>query len=473
MRPPGNELCFRLNGERRAEVGLPPSMTVLDYLRTVRRLTGTKEGCAEGDCGACTIAVAYPARGESRYKAVNSCLMMLGQVDGADIVTVEGLSSPDGPLHPVQQALIDTDGTQCGFCTPGFVMAMFALQQSGERLDDDTIHDALAGNLCRCTGYRPIVEACRHLALAATVTPSSGPMPSAEYRCGEQRFYAPTTLHELADLRSRHPEAWLLGGGTDLGLLVSKERQRPQATISTAAVPELKRIAAASPALEVGGAVTYAEALSHLDTAFPSFGQLVRRIGSRQIRNLGTLAGNLATASPIGDTLPCLIALDAEVVLRAKAEPRSMPVERFIVGYRRTALAPGEFVQTIRIPHLASGQRFVAYKLSKRFDQDISAVVAGFRFEVVDGRLRSLRAAYGGMAATPARAKNLESALVGRPWSDESLTGIDDVLAKDFMPIGDHRAGAAYRLRAAANLLRRLVAETSLGGGAPARVDVL
>jgi xanthine dehydrogenase small subunit len=280
-------------------------------------------------------------------------------------------------------------------------------------------------------------------------------------------------LHELADLRSRHPEAWLLGGGTDLGLLVSKERQRPQATISTAAVPELKRIAAASPALEVGGAVTYAEALSHLDTAFPSFGQLVRRIGSRQIRNLGTLAGNLATASPIGDTLPCLIALDAEVVLRAKAEPRSMPVERFIVGYRRTALAPGEFVQTIRIPHLASGQRFVAYKLSKRFDQDISAVVAGFRFEVVDGRLRSLRAAYGGMAATPARAKNLESALVGRPWSDESLTGIDDVLAKDFMPIGDHRAGAAYRLRAAANLLRRLVAETSLGGGAPARVDVL
>jgi xanthine dehydrogenase small subunit len=468
-------LRFLLNGQVRSEDRVPPSMTVLDYLRTVLHLTGTKEGCAEGDCGACTIALARPAEDRLRYLAVNSCLMMVPQLDGAAVVTVEGLAGPDGALHPVQQALLEADATQCGFCTPGFVMAMFAFHQSGEPVSDELIHEALAGNLCRCTGYRPIVEACRRVAGAAPVHAAAGlatdPM-ALNYGSGGQCFHAPTSLAGLTATLAAHPDAWLLGGGTDLGLLVSKERQRPPVVISTSGVPELRRVLITADALELGGAVTYSEALPQLDAMFPAFGALVRRIGSRQIRNLGTLAGNLATASPIGDTLPCLMALDARVVLRSAAGLREMTVERFIAGYRKTALRPGEFIEAIRIPRLAAGQRFLAYKLSKRFDQDISAVIGAFRLELTEGRLNDLRAVYGGMAPTPARAAAVEAAAIGQPWTVEALAGIDAVLARDFTPIGDHRASGRYRLRAAANLLRRLQAETA-SGQAPVRLEAL
>ncbi len=468
---------FLLNGKPWSEASAPPTMTVLDWLRGRAQLTGTKEGCAEGDCGACTVVLARPAEGSLQYRAVNACLMMLPQIDGCGVLTVEGLAGPGGKLHPVQQAMIDADATQCGFCTPGFVMAMFAFHQGGEPADDEHIHEALAGNLCRCTGYRSIVEACRR------ASPAEGDrvgvagdavaalVPCAEYRQGAQAYIAPRSLDRLLAVLAGSPDAIVLGGGTDLGLRISKDREPLALVVATEGVEELRRSGIDADALKIGGAVTYSELLPHLDRHFPSFAALVRRIGSRQIRNLGTLAGNLATASPIGDTLPCLIALDATVTLLSRRGERTMPVESFITGYRKTALAADEIIAAVRIPLLAPGQSFAAYKVSKRFDQDISTVIAGFRLERQDGKVRRLRAAYGGMAARAMRATQLEAALSGRPWSPAWLAGIEALLALDFTPITDHRGGAAYRLRAAAGLLRRFQHETT--SAAPVRVDAL
>ena len=464
-------VSFWLNGELRTEDRASPSTTVLDWLRNAARLTGTKEGCAEGDCGACTIVVGRPYEGALRFEAVNSCLMMLPQLDGGFVLTIEGLAAADGALHPVQRALVETHATQCGFCTPGFAMAMFAFHHGGEGADDNRIHEALAVNLCRCTGYRSIVDACRRVAhgpqdrfadeAAALAERAGGLAPGAEYRAGEQSFLAPRTLDELLAATEKHPDAILLGGGTDLGLRVAKDREQLPLVISTAGIEELRRVAIDGDGLVIGGPVTYTQALADLDAHFPSFGMLVRRIGSRQIRNLGTFAGNLATASPIGDTLPCLIALDATVALASRSGTRTMPVEQFITGYRKTALAPGEIILAIRIPFLAPASKFAAYKVAKRFDQDISTLVVAFRLALEDGRVRELRAAFGGMAARPLRAKSLENAMAGRPWTEAALADVEALLLQDFAPISDHRGGAVYRMRAAAGLLQRFRLETN------------
>jgi xanthine dehydrogenase small subunit len=468
---------FLLNGEPRTEGSVPPSMTVLDWLRTVARLTGTKEGCAEGDCGACTIVLGRPANGALRYEAVNSCLMLLPQLDGCAVLTVEGLARGD-TLHPVQQALIDMDATQCGFCTPGFVMAMFAFQQGGEPATDANIHEALAGNLCRCTGYRSIVDACKRLAPMVKVDGAETEAqqalrelsPSIEFCHGSQVFLAPRSFAELFAATEKYPDALLLAGGTDLGLRASKDREAFPVVISTMGVAELQRIAVDVDALEIGAAATYSAALPYLDRQFPAFAALVRRIGSRQIRNLGTFAGNLATASPIGDTLPCLMALGASVTLVSRAGRRTLSVENFITGYRKTALEPGEVIGSVRIP-LLSGRQFHAYKISKRFDQDISTVVAAFSLSLDNGVVRDLRAAFGGMAPRPMRAAQLEKTLTGRAWTQESLADVDALISRDFNPISDHRGGAAYRLRAAAGLVRRLQLETT--SSAPLQVEAL
>jgi xanthine dehydrogenase small subunit len=377
---------FLLNGKPRREDSASPSMTVLDWLRGRARLTGTKEGCAEGDCGACTIVLGRERDGSLHYDAVNSCLLLLPQIGDCDVLTVEGLAAPDGSLHPVQQAMVDADATQCGFCTPGFVMAMFAFHHGGEAADDRLVHEALAGNLCRCTGYRSIVEACRRIAQGpadrfvapeAATTAVLADLPAcSDYRAHGQVFLRPRSLVELFAALAQWPDALLLAGGTDLGLRASKDREAFPAVIALDAVRELQTVATLPGALELGGAVTYTQALPHIDRHFPTFGALVRRIGSRQIRNLGTLAGNLATASPIGDTIPCLIALDATVKLLSRAGERVMPVESFITGYRATALTAGEVIAAIRIPLLDAGVEFACYKLSKRFDQDISTVIA-------------------------------------------------------------------------------------------------
>ena len=472
---------FLLNGTPCSEDGAPPSMTVLDWLRTRAQLTGTKEGCAEGDCGACTIVLGRRVDGSLQFQAVNSCLMMLPQIDNCAVLTVEGLAGPEGALHPVQQALVDADATQCGFCTPGFVMAMFAFHHGGEPADTAIVHEALAGNLCRCTGYRPIAAACRRIArgpadrfvaeLPALADALSSLPVCADYHYGAQTFLVPRSLAALFAAMAQLPDAILLAGGTDLGLRVSKDREALPVVISLAAVDELQRITTRADAIEIGGAVTYTDVLPHLDRHFPSFGALVRRIGSRQIRNLGTIAGNLATASPIGDAIPCLMALDATVTLASRAGERVLPVDSFITGYRKSALSAGEVIAAIRIPLLAAGEDFAAYKVCKRFDQDISTVVAAFRLERRGGKVAELRAAYGGLAARAMRAGSVEGAVKGRPWAPAWLADIDTLLARDLTPIADHRGGAAYRLRAAAGLLRRFQLETSLAE--PMRVDAL
>ncbi len=472
-------LRFLLNGEPVAESGIAPATTVLNYLRDRRGLTGTKEGCAEGDCGACTVLVGEAVNGAMRFRAANSCLMILPQIDGRAIVTVEGLSDRDGPLHPVQQALVETDGTQCGFCTPGFVMAMAGISLAGGAADDAEIHDALAGNLCRCTGYRPIVDAVRRACARGTADPLADRAAgwaealAALEPASSPQALAPRTLDDLLQARRTHPDATLVAGATDLGLGFAKFTAAPDTVISLGRVAELGTIQEDDRTVTFGAAVTYTDALPLLDLHFPSLAALVRRIGSRQIRALGTLGGNLGTASPIGDTLPCIVALGASVTLASTGGRRTLAVEDFITGYRRTVLASDEVIAAVHLPKLDAGVRFVAYKLSKRFDQDISTVLAAFRIRIADGRVATIRAAFGGMAATPARARAVEELLAARPWSADAPDGLDEAIARDFAPMSDQRGSADYRLRAAANLVRRLRIETSEDGRAAPRLEAL
>ncbi len=465
---------FVLNGEPRGVADIGPTTTVLDWLRTIERLPGAKEGCAEGDCGACTVAIGGIEDGEARYDAVNACLMVLGQLDGKAVVTVEGLAR-NGALHPVQQALLAADGSQCGFCTPGMVMALFAFHHGCEPAEDALIHDALAGNLCRCTGYRPIVDAAKAAADAAREAPNAtaaGATARTGSRCFEadgQTFFAPKTLREACDIRAAHPEARVLAGGTDLGLDFSREREAYAKTLWVSDVAELNRIEITEDHIEIGAAVSYTRALPVLDGEYPSIGTLIRRIGSRQIRNLGTIGGNIGNASPIGDSLPCLIALDATLVLRGPGGPREMPMEGFFVDYRRTDLAADELIEAVRIPRLKANQIFRVYKVSKRFDQDISSVVGACRLDLGDGTVSAARIAYGGMASTPRRAPAAEAALAGKPWAAETVAAAKAALAYDFAPIADFRAGAEYRRTVAANLLDRLHMQTT---GAAALTEV-
>lgn len=449
---------FVLNGEARSQTSVSPTRTVLEYLREDEALTGTKEGCAEGDCGACSIVMMR--NGSGRVEAVNSCLLTMGQLDGTRIATVEGLSAKGGELEAVQAAIVEEDGTQCGFCTPGFVMALHAFRHSGEDVSDENIHDALAGNLCRCTGYRSIVAAA-HAASSgpveeAALTASPEPAATEIYETEDQTFLSPKSLDALIAARVAHPDAPLLSGGTDLGLSFSKNRAEFPVTIFTQNVAELKQVDEDDTAITIGAAVTYSEILGRIEELFPSFAVLIHRIGSRQIRNVGTMGGNIGNASPIGDTPPCLIALDTGLTLHGPKGAREIRLEDFFLDYRKTDLAKDEVIAALTIPKLGPDQVFRSYKVSKRYDQDISAVVGAFRLTISDGMVTEARIAFGGMAATPKRALHCEAALVGRPWSEENAALAGAAIAADFQPIDDHRASADYRLRVAANLFVRL-----------------
>lgn len=435
---------------------MAPTKTVLEYLREDEHLTGTKEGCAEGDCGACSVVMVR--NGTDQRVAVNSCLLTMGQLDGADITTVEGLSERGGELEAVQQAIVTEDGTQCGFCTPGFVVALHALRHTGETVTDETIHDALAGNLCRCTGYRSIVDAARAACAepAVETTPRADREAGEAYEWGDQKFLAPRTLADLVVHRVAYPDAPLLSGGTDLGLSFSKGRKHFPVTIFTQNVSELRQIEDAADTLTIGAAATYTEALPYIADAWPSFATLVRRIGSRQIRNVGTIGGNIGNASPIGDTPPCLIALDATLRLQGTKGPREIALEGFFLDYRKTDLAADEVIAAVEVPKLTDGQVFRTYKVSKRYDQDISAVIGAFRLTLEDGKITDARIAFGGMAATPKRATKCEAALVGKAWSEETARSAGELIAEDFSPIDDHRASARYRVQVASNLFVRL-----------------
>jgi xanthine dehydrogenase small subunit len=422
---------FFLNGER---VSLPQAQagrTVLAWLREERRLTGSKEGCAEGDCGACTAAL--------DARPVNTCILPLGALDGKALVTVEGL----GGGHPVQRAMAECHGSQCGFCTPGFVMAMYAYYNANSSYERGAFCDALAGNLCRCTGYAPILAAGERMyQYPSPPTAPPAPLPSPKDSLRASGFAAPRSLDEL--LAVLQPGATLLAGGTDLGLQVTKSLRPLENVVYLGNVRELKELKDAKDHVEVGGAVTYAEAFGALAAIHPDIGELLRRLGGAQVRACGTLAGNIANASPIGDSMPFLIALDASLILACGKGQRSVALKDFYLGYRKTVLQPAEFIRAIRIPKLSPGERFAAYKLSKRFDQDISGVCAAFFSSPSANRF-----AFGGMAATPARAPKAEAAY------SRGVDAACAALAEDFQPLSDHRASGWYRLTAAQNLLRK------------------
>ncbi|MDW8470163.1 MAG: xanthine dehydrogenase small subunit [Burkholderiales bacterium] len=432
---------FTLNGERVSLAEEDPARPLLSWLRETRGLTGAKEGCAEGDCGACTVALVEP----EAVRPIASCIALLGAMDGRTIVTVEHLAA-HGRRHPAQEALLDCHGSQCGFCTPGVVMALYAHYESGGAAERAALCDALAGNLCRCTGYAPILAA--GLAMGTKPAPARTPSRSQStlsIERGGRRFFAPTTLAELSRWLLAHPQARLLAGGTDLALEVTKELRDLECIAYLGKVGELKEIRETDEALELGAAVTYAEAFEALARLHPDVRELVRRLGGAQVRAMGTIAGNIANASPIGDTMPMLLALGCTLVLRRGESERRVPLEDFYTGYRKTVLAPGEFIRSVRIEKPRPGARFAAYKLSKRFDQDISTVCAAFHV-TAEGRARF---GFGGMAATPARAARAEAA-----WP-RGVEPACAALAEDFAPISDHRGSASYRLAAAQALLRK------------------
>jgi xanthine dehydrogenase small subunit len=434
---------FFLNGNR---VRLPASQgarTVLAWLREEQRLTGTKEGCAEGDCGACTVVVASlepPDR--VSYLPLCSCILCVGALDGKALITVEALKN-----HPVQRAMVECHGSQCGFCTPGFVMALYAYYKSKSA----TLCDALAGNLCRCTGYAPILAAGVRVFDYEESNDTWGQLSDLP-RDGvsDKRFSAPRSLGELGSVLQ--PHATLLGGGTDLGLLITKQLRDLENVVYLGNIPELKEIRESETHIEFGGAVTYAEAHPALSRIHADIGELVRRLGGAQVRACGTLAGNIANGSPIGDSMPFLLALGTTLLLQRGTAQRTLPLDDFFTGYRETALQPGEFIRSIRVPKLRPGARFAAYKISRRFDQDISALCAAFH--VVSGEARF---AFGGMAAMPARAPRAEALF------SKDVEMACAALADDFRPLSDHRASAWYRLTVAQNLLRKFAA------GIPAR----
>ena len=453
-----------------------PGETLLDHLRLRERAYGTKEGCAEGDCGACTVAVGrLDGNGRVAYAPVNSCILLTGMVDGAEIVTVEDLASPEDGLHPVQRALVDAHASQCGFCTPGFVMSLFTLYQSGVRADRATVNDWLAGNLCRCTGYRPIADAalacCKGEADAAREERAAGAAgllaglsDDADLFAGNDHtfFAAPATEDALAALCARYPDATIVGGATDVGLWITKQLRTLPRIVHTGRVASLHEVRETDGAIEIGAAATYSEAEAALRGIDPDVGEMLRRLGSKQVRSTGTVGGNVANGSPIGDTPPVLIALGASIELRHGDAHRTLALEDFFLDYGRQDRAPGEIVTRITVPRLGSGEHFRCYKISKRFDQDISAVLGAFRFRIRRGRITEARIACGGMAAVPKRARETESAVSGLRLRDPaSWPAAADALAGDFSPIDDHRASAGYRLRVARSLLLKALAEVA------------
>ncbi len=516
-------------GDARVDLDeVEPNTTVLEWLRATGR-TGTKEGCASGDCGACTVVTIRPsARGTSDgasaegqvahlpgsdldHLAVTSCINLVGSLHGCQLVTVEDLAEPEsGDLHPVQQAMVDEHGSQCGFCTPGFVMSLFAFAHGDPTTDRHDIDTALSGNLCRCTGYRPIIAAARTVAAAHPTDRFDADKAGITQRLQQldddtrdaveppslaangHAWVAPRTVAEATDLLADDPEATIVAGATDLALEITQSDRRFAHLLDVSRVAELHGIEVANDRLWIGAAVPLTTAARHLSTHFPATAQLWDRFGSVPVRNRATLGGNLATASPIGDATPVLLALDARVVVASAAARRSIPVAEFFLDYRETALEAGELVAAVSIPLATSDQHLSVSKVSKRHDDDISAVCAAINLTIADldgtdaddtaaddtaadghgdddsdstatpgapGTITAARVAFGGMAATPARATGCEAALVGQVLDDATLDAARTALAADFTPIDDMRATAAYRTAVAGNLLTRAFRE--------------
>ncbi|PVE25572.1 xanthine dehydrogenase small subunit [Microvirga sp. KLBC 81] len=468
---------FWRNGQPIEVSGFHPRTTLLDYIRLQERRVGTKEGCAEGDCGACTVALGRVRGGRVHYEPINACILLLGQVDGTEVVTVEDLAK-GGELHPVQSAMVAHHGSQCGFCTPGIVMSLFTLyQEAGRPLDRERINDALAGNLCRCTGYRPIVDAALDACTSAPHDAFSQANATTARSLDELAdgqdvfigsdtsfFAAPASEASLAALYARHPDATLVAGCTDVGLWITKGMVELEKIIWLGRVAGLDWIEDGSDALTIGATVTHAQAFSSLESIDPDLGELMRRFGSAQVRASGTVGGNIANGSPIGDLAPALIALGSTLELRQGENTRVIPLHNFFIAYRKQDRLPGEFVRRVTVPKLTAHEAFRAYKVSKRFDEDISAVMGAFKFTLDGRRIAEARIAFGGMAGIPKRATETEAALVGVSLDDPSTWGeAMAAIARDYQPLDDHRASAAYRATVARNLVSKALSETASG----------
>jgi xanthine dehydrogenase small subunit len=466
----GQAVLFLLNGEVVEAPGVDPTRTLLEHLRGDLRRTGTKEGCAEGDCGSCTVLVGeLDGQGGTAWRAVNSCIQFVPMLDGKAVITVEGLGK-EAP-HPVQAAIVEHHGSQCGFCTPGIVMSLYgrAVAAKGTAAPVDEV---LAGNLCRCTGYGPIIAAAKAIApeaapdvadkLAGLRRDEALTLDYADPIAGvTRRWFAPLGVDALARTYEAHPDAVIVAGATDIGLWVTKLRKPLATLIDIGRVDELNTVSREDGWLRIGAGVRYVDALETLAELYPDLGAMMRRLGSTQVRNSGTIGGNIANGSPIGDMPPALIALGADLVLRKGDVRRTLPLEDFFVAYGQQDRAPGEFVEAVRVPTDLDGAMFKVFKLSKRFDQDISAVCGAFNIKIVDEVVTAARIAYGGMAGTPKRAAGCEAALVGQLWNRTTIHAAVEALAGDFTPLSDARASAAYRALTAGNMLRKVFIESA------------
>lgn len=503
-----NSVRFILDGKL-VEIENPnPTRSVLQYLREDLRRVGSKEGCAEGDCGACTVVIGELVKDRIQFRSVNACIQFLPTLDGKMLFTVESLKINNGAnnspsnneLHPVQQSMVDFHASQCGFCTPGFVMSMFALYKTNADIDRESIDDALSGNLCRCTGYRPIIEASLRM--------NNYPIPNntnplvfepackrgnkvsdqeqqsidqlrqlkrsqgLELKLNQSHYHAPSSIDKLAATYSDYPQAHILAGGTDIGLWVTKQLRELSHVIYLGNIEALNRIKETETSIEIGAGVSLTNAFNALSHQWPELNQLFRRFASVPVRNAGTLVGNIANGSPIGDSMPALICMGASVKLRQSQHSREITLQDFYIDYQKNALQIGEFVESVIVPikdivpgkgvvpNKNQGWQLRSYKLSKRFDQDISAVCAAFSIQLESGKITDIRIAFGGMAAIPKRAAQAEALLVGQSWDESSVHQAMAALSQDFAPLSDMRASSQYRQQTAANLLYRFYLET-------------
>ena len=470
-----NELRFILNSEVVHLQDVSPTLTLLDYLRLQRLLTGTKEGCAEGDCGACTVLVGRIGPNGLVYETVNACIRFMASLDACHVVTVEHLSDVNGHLHPVQQAMVDFHGSQCGFCTPGIVMSLYGLWLETPKADAARIEKTLQGNLCRCTGYEAILNAAEAVGAVSNsddrliVTHEEISRKLAELKDGSRveihavdgTSIVPASADDLANTLEAHQDATVVAGSTDVGLWVTKHMRDIAPAVFIGNLVDLQTIEEDDAGITLGAGVTYTDAFEAIARSIPTMGDLWDRIGGEQVRNMGTVGGNIANGSPIGDTPPPLIALGASVTLQKGKTTRTIDLEDFFIDYGKQDRAPGEFVRSVHVPKLPAGDRFAVYKISKRRDEDISAVCAAFRINLdTDGHVKNARFAFGGMAATPKRASAVEKALTGKPWTEAEVEKAMELFEDDFTPLSDWRASAEYRMLATKNLLKRFYFET-------------
>ena len=451
-----NEICELNNPD--------PNQTILNFIRTKLKKTGTKEGCAEGGCGACTVVLGELKKNEIIYKAINACIAFIPTLQGKQLLVVEDLVTEKGDLHPVQEAMVKYHASQCGFCTPGFVMSLFSMYKNHNSYNNELIKDSIAGNLCRCTGYRPIIDAAKSLnkidksdqftknkkniiKLLKKIN-----LKNISIENKGKKYFSPRTIKELKKVIKKNSNSHFLSGGTDLSLIVTKEKKDINNIINLQDIDELNFIKEKNNNIEVGAATPLIKFERFILKYYPDFNSVLKRYGSVQIRNVCTIGGNIATASPIGDTLPILLSLNSEIVIETTKNKKILPLKNFFLGYRKTKLKKGEFIYSIKIP-IYKNNVFKAYKISKRFDDDISSLCASFNLEIVNKKIKKAIIAYGGMAEIPKRATNCENFLNNTNLSLDNFEKAKNFLEKDFTPIDDMRATKDYRIEVAKNLL--------------------